>query len=474
MGIDNRADVERYVIGGMLLSSHERQQTLARLITPDMFTGVRRLVATEMLKMSSDGVEIDTHLLSLRIKTSDADEHQQNISLFLADCLEFAISGAAAENHINELAKIAARSRIERSLKSAVQKLVDGDDTQEVVSKLQESITESIASSTAQVLASRSDQMLSTLRRVEEQHASKKSLQGITTGFGEIDRKLSGWCNGNLVILAARPSQGKTAMAVAGGMKTCAAGGRVGLVSLEMSAQEINMRRLSIASKVRLEKIREAIYLDSTDFKVLSHKAAELSEMNFFIDDSSPSTLSGVVSSITRLREHDKCNVIFVDFLQRIMPHGEKVENQNMWIAKITATMKDMARSMKIPIVLLSQLSRQSERRGGDFKPMLSDLRDSGAIEQDSDIVMFIHRPSVYWDRMTKRSRDMLRIGGKAIQDPSGIAEIIIAKNRSGPIGECLLTFRPEFTSFEPFAHQCDIEQHVSHETPDDDEERPF
>lgn len=261
---------------------------------------------------------------------------------------------------------------------------------------------------------------------------SSKGITGITSGYSNLDTMTSGFQPGDLIILAARPSMGKTALALCMA-RNCTLFNKesaVGVISLEMSAEQLVLRMLSVESKVRLSFIRSGS-LGSEDWLKLTQAAAHLSEAKIFIDDTALQTVLDIRTKARKLKAEHNISILYVDYLQ-LLHSVRRHENRHQEVSEISRFLKGLAKELKIPIVALSQLSRSVESRL-DKRPILSDLRDSGAIEQDADLILFLYRDVVY---------------NPEIED-SSISELIIGKQRNGPTGTVYLTYNRDYTLFE-------------------------
>jgi replicative DNA helicase len=272
-----------------------------------------------------------------------------------------------------------------------------------------------------------------TMERIETLQRSGKAITGVPSGFERLDELTSGFQPSELIIVAARPSMGKTAFCLnIAAHASIEAGTGVAIFSLEMSKESLVQRMLTAEARVDSQRVRRA-QLRDTDFSMLARAAGVLQTSRIWIDDTPAITLLEMRSKARRLKTENDIGLIIVDYLQ-LMRSPEYSENRVQEISDISRSLKGLARELELPVVALSQLSRASEQRGGERKPILSDLRDSGAIEQDADLVIFIHRPE-YYDREDESKR--------------GIAEIMLSKNRNGPTGDIDLYFHREFTRFD-------------------------
>lgn len=282
---------------------------------------------------------------------------------------------------------------------------------------------------------------------IQDTYERRGSITGLATGFSEFDKLTNGLQDGEMIVIAARPSQGKTAFAM--NMAEFIAvelQQPVGVFSLEMSSVQLSTRMLCSRAKVNLARMRDG-YLAERDFPAITAAASKLAEAPLIYDDASDLTIQEFRSKARRMVRDHKVKAIFIDYLQLMKSNsGKSRDNREREVAECSAGIKSAAKELGIPIVVLAQLSRKFEERGPQARPRLADLRESGAIEQDADLIGFLVRAEMY--AQTDEEREAL----------CGQAEIIVAKHRSGPLGEVALTFLKEFTRFETRAMAGDEE----------------
>ncbi|MEA3286847.1 MAG: replicative DNA helicase [Candidatus Marinimicrobia bacterium] len=267
-------------------------------------------------------------------------------------------------------------------------------------------------------------------------HNNPGGIRGVATGFEKLDDVTSGFQNSDLIIIAARPSMGKTALALSIARNASVKyGHKIAIFSLEMSNYQLAMRLLCSEAKVDAHLVRTG-RLPSNLWPRLSTAAGNLAEAEIFLDDSASLNITELRAKARRLKAEKDIDLIIVDYMQLLQGSG-RVESRQQEISQISRSFKMLAKELDLPIVALSQLSRAVETRGGDKRPILSDLRESGSIEQDADVVMFIYRPEKY---------GVLDDDGNTQE---GIAELIVAKQRNGPTGTVRLSFIDKFASFE-------------------------
>ena len=278
------------------------------------------------------------------------------------------------------------------------------------------------------------------MERIETASKNAKLVTGVPTGFARLDEMTSGLQKAELVIVAARPSMGKTAFCLnIAAHAAIEAGVGVAIFSLEMSKDALVQRLLCSEAQVNSQRIR-AGRLQDDDFSKLARAAGLLGNAPVWIDDTPSLTLLEMRAKARRLKADHDIGLVVVDYLQ-LMRSPEFAENRVQEISDISRSLKALARELELPVIALSQLSRASEQRGGERTPILSDLRDSGAIEQDADLVLFIHRPEMYPDLRAKAEKE-----GKSLD---GVATIDLAKNRNGPTGSMDLRFHKQLTRFQ-------------------------
>jgi replicative DNA helicase len=281
------------------------------------------------------------------------------------------------------------------------------------------------------------DQVMEAIEAIEQLYERRGGITGISTGFAELDRMTNGLHEAEMIVIAARPSMGKTALAmniaehVAINEKL-----PVAVFSLEMSSQQLVQRLLCSRARVNLQKVRDG-FLAERDFPSLTAAASKLAEAQIFIDDTASLSILELRAKARRLKAQKDIKLIVVDYLQLLRSTTRRAQdNRQLEISEISSGLKGLAKELKVPVVVLAQLNRQPEARTGG-KPRLSDLRESGSIEQDADLVGLLVRPEIYEEDEDARA------------EKAGEAELIIAKQRNGPVGEIALTFLKEFTRFE-------------------------
>ena len=434
-GLPANPDAERYVLGSILLNDSLYLQVAGVLEGDDFSLEKHRRIFGRMKDLYDRGVRVD--------RVTVADELMKQGQLESVDGLSYLIS---LDEGLPEIANLDGYVRIVKD-KSILRKLIY--NAQSVINRclLGEEEPDTILASTEESLLklgeSRSRDQLSSPATIIENFPGgvgafldpSQRVRGLSTGFAKFDEMTGGLNGGELFILAARPSMGKTALAlnIAQHVATNPKMRKpVAVFSLEMSSSSLLTRLLCSAARVDQHKYR-AGYLNQEERRKLQVALADLTEAPLFLDDTAGVHLMDVHSKLRRMKSEHGLSLVVIDYLQLMSSRGRN-ENRNQEVSAISRGLKLMAKDLDVPFIVLSQLSRASETRVGDHKPQLSDLRDSGSIEQDADLVAFIFREEVY-----KRDRE----------DIKGLADLIIAKQRNGPIGTIPLRFLGQFTRFE-------------------------
>ncbi len=432
-------EAERAVLAAVILEPSLLPVISARLTAEDYYLERHRLVYQAMIDLQEEQVAIDLRTLQARLELRSELEAAGGLSYLAtldADLPDL--------SRIDAYAEIVKERSIRRRLIQASTEIIrdcteGGIDAQEALARAEQSILGLGEESIQRGFTRLSDILEETVLELEDRPGS--SLIGLPSGFREFDRMTHGLNKGNLIIVAGRPGMGKTSLAlnIAHNI-TMREGKGVGIFSLEMSQQELSLRVLCSEADISFSKLRSGLLSDQQWQRV--HDAVRRTAgAPLFIDDSPNPTLLELASKARRLKAEKGLSLIILDYLQ-LMQAGGKYENRNLEIAAISRGLKQLAKELEIPVIALSQLSRNTERRGSDHRPQLSDLRESGAIEQDADLVSFVYRDEIYFpDDPEKKGR----------------AELIIAKHRNGETGTIDLIFVGEITSFKnPDPHGFD------------------
>ena len=426
----NDAEAEQAVLGCMFFGSDVIGDIHEKLKPEDFYRPGHRVIFEAMTDLFSRGIPVDIITLKDRLDEKGLIDQAGGREYLLI--LAGATSTAANADHY---VRIVEKRAIERRLIGAAQEIMqDGyDSSKEIDEKLEsaeKNIFNIVQSKNSSDFSSLQEILLKSLEDVEKIFKNNGETSGISTGFADLDSKTAGLHPSDLVLIAARPSMGKTAFAlniaqnIAVRQKLPTA-----IFSLEMSKVQVVNRILCAEAMVDAQKLRTGT-LDSSDWDKIVGSIAALSEAPLYIDDTPGITISELRAKCRRLKMEKGLSIILIDYLQ-LMSGGKRSESRQQEISEISRSLKAIAREMEAPVIALSQLSRAVESRS-DHRPMLSDLRESGAIEQDADVVSFIYRDDYYNPDSEKK----------------GQAEIIIAKQRNGPVGTVDLMYMNKYTKF--------------------------
>ncbi len=429
-------EAERAVLGAVLVDGERFWDIADRLTIADFFREAHSRIYGAMHELAADGRAIDPLTVSERLKErKDLDEvGGPAYVLSLTD-------GVPHSTNIEHYAAIV-RDRADKTrlIKAATKILNDARNSEESARELidhAERAIFAVASHDVRGDFIEPAQLINAGNAALEALAeNKQGTTGVPTGFRDFDEITRGLQPGSLVLIAARPSMGKSAFALNVALHAARHGYSVGLFSLEMSRQEIFMRLVAAEGGVDGHRMQSGL-LASSDYAHIAFAIGHIGDSALYVDDSPMVGVLDVRGKARRLKARHGLGLIVLDYLQLIqLPKG--AENRNIAMGEASRALKLAARELNVPVVALSQLSRETERRGGEKKPLMSDLRDSGALEQDADLIVFIHRPEVY----------------DATPQNANLAELIIAKQRNGPTGLVRLTWDKQFTRFKDMEYR--------------------
>ncbi len=427
-------DSEMAVLGAILRSADAIHEVTDIIDRDTFYADKHRVIFETMIELNSRGEPIDLISTSARLSEKNLLEKVGGRT-YLGE-LVASISPASNIRHYAEIVK---RKYTHRRLIKAAEDIGElgydeSRDTDEILDLAEKQIFDISNSSNVARFVPLGSTLDEAWERLEKLHQSKDELRGVPSGFREMDNMLSGFQKSDLIILAARPSMGKTALALDIARQAAVNHNiPVGIFSLEMSSQQLVDRMLSADSMVNAWKLRTGKLSIENDFEKLRNSIDRLAKAPIYIDDQPGNNILKMRSVARKLKIEKGLGMIVVDYLQLITPtHTRGSDNVVQQITEISRALKQLARELEVPVIALSQLSRDVEKRGGDGRPKLSDLRDSGSIEQDADVVMFIHREDKYRENSDKQN----------------IAQIHIDKHRNGPVGSIELYFDGERTTF--------------------------
>ena len=422
----NNEEAEQSVLGAVLIDK-DAIATVSSIISPgDFYNPINGMVFGAMLSLYEKGKPID--ILTLRAAIKKNKSFKEVEPAYLTELINIVPTAANIE-HYAIIIKDFATKRALIQAGSQIAEMGFGDD-KEIDSILDRAESQIFAISQKSSLRSfipLKEALAESFDRIDELHKKGAGLRGVKTGFIDLDNALSGMQQSNLLILAARPGQGKTAMIVNIAQHASVVDKiPVAIFSLEMSKEELVDRLLVGQADVDAWRIKTG-KLSETDFTKLSNAMGELADAPLFIDDTPGITISEMRTKARRLQLEQNIELFIVDYLQLVNP-GRRYDNRVQEVSVVSQSLKNLARELKVPVLAVSQLSRAVEHRG-ERKPQLADLRESGAIEQDADVVMFLYRP-------------------EAEITPTMQTKLLIAKHRNGPMGEVDLIFRGDRIKF--------------------------
>ncbi len=424
-------DAEKAVLGALLLNDERLPQVSETLKSSDFYLPAHKIIYQTMLDIAQALKRIDLVTLQDELTKRGQLENIGGI-VFLLSLQEDIPAIGLLEQH----AKIVREKAILRELIGSATGIIsncynqDDEEIEAVLDEAEKTIFQISNKRSAQNFVQLDIWLKKTFQHLSDIKSHSKGITGVPSGYKKLDEISSGFQKGDLVILAARPSMGKTALALSIAQFAAQQGYTVGLFSLEMAAEQLTLRLLSSESGIAHQNIRNAT-ITSDEWVELTNVAAQLAEMKLFIDDTAMLTVTDLRAKARKLKAEHNLQFLVIDYLQ-LLHTARRHENRHQEVSEISRSLKALAKELGIPILALSQLSRAVDSRM-DKRPMLSDLRESGAIEQDADLIMFLYRDVVYHPDT---------------ENPV-LSELIIGKQRNGPTGTLYLNFVRELTKFE-------------------------
>ncbi len=435
-GVPQNLEAERSVLGALLL--HADAVCDVNFLKPEDFYLPRHQVIFESIvsaygtRNQTDPIAVEEDL-SRRGKLTDAGGREQ-----LLDLLESVVSAAAVAYHAEIVReKAVQRKLLESCLNLARQAYENQLDAKELLDEAERQIFEIARMDKSGDAHGISDILQETFQRIDRLREREGRLTGLGTDYYDFDDMTGGLQPGELVIVAARPSMGKTSFALNLTERVASSRHGVAFFSLEMSNQQVIQNMLCNRAQIDGQAMRKGRITDA-QYRRLTDEAQTLYDLPIYVDDTAGMTVTQLRSKCRRLKQKYDISMVVVDYLQ-LMTAGGRVESRQQEIATISRAMKGIARELKVPVIALSQLNRDVENRD-DHRPRMSDLRESGAIEQDADVIILLHRDEYY----------------KPTETNAGLAQIIIAKQRNGPTGEVTLRFFREYMRFENYTRRAE------------------
>lgn len=435
-------EAEQCVIGSLLLDNEAVFEVIDIIDETCFYGEIHKIIFSSIKALSERNEPIDIVTLSNELKK------QNNLEMIGGENYLAEIYNAVpSASNANYYAKIVKEKHQERNLVNTCRQIVSdvynaGLETDDLLNSAEARIFEVTGDKIQTPYLHVKDAIKQTFDSLEAMYSSGAGTFGINTGYIDLDKLVGGFKPGQFIVIAARPGVGKTALAMNFARNTALRVGKtVAIFSLEMTKEEVTTRLLCSEARVDVSKL-SSMGLKDEDWGRLSRVAGELSEKDIFIDDKSGITPGEIRAKCRRIQsllgmQKKTLDMVIIDYLQLMRMGGAlgKNTNREQVVSEISRTLKEIAKELHVPVVALSQLNRETEKRQ-DKRPMISDIRESGSIEQDADCIMFIYRDDMY-------SED---------SDNKGIAEIIVAKNRSGPRGVVKLSWLPRYTAFENLA----------------------
>jgi replicative DNA helicase len=436
-------DAERAVIGAMLVSEAAVAAVAERLDAEDFYSEVHRIIYAAMMRLYSRGDPIDQLTLTNELRSINEFERVGGRP-YVFQIVESVPTAANAGRYADIVrGKALLRAVIDVGSRITEDAFREPENVSEALDSAEQLIYGVSNKTLREHLAPIKDLAPGTLEMIQRLYEQEGEVTGVETGFEDLDRLTTGFHKSDLVILAARPAMGKTAMALnaiwhASGEKKMP----VAIFSLEMSKEQLVQRLISQTTRIPAQALRSG-NVKAEDWPKLVRGVAEVARAPIWIDDTAGVTLMEIRAKVRRLASQlnatgeKPLSLVVVDYLQLMIGQGNRQENRQQEIAEISRGLKVLARDLDVPVLAIAQLSRAVEARH-DKRPLLSDLRDSGAIEQDADMVMFLYRDEYY----------------NSESDDKGIAEVIVGKHRNGPTGKVQLAWLEQYTKFASLARR--------------------
>jgi replicative DNA helicase len=446
-GLPVSMEAERSILGAILLDNSLYDQAAEHLTPDDFSLDAHRRVYSRMRDLQESGRPVDMITL-----VEELDRHKEVEAIGGVAYLSSLIDGVPDRPSIEHYVRIVRNKALLRGLINLAQNAIaeaieHSDEAEEVLGRAEQAIFQLSENRIGQGFMNIPSIIKGSFGSLEELYARGQEITGLATHYTLLDKLTSGLQPSDLIIIAARPSMGKTALAMNIAENAAVLDGKVvGVFSLEMSREALLMRMLASHAQVDSKDLRQG-FLTKEDMRKLTRATEQLSHSKLFIDDSPGISVSEMRAKARRLRQTEGLDLLIVDYLQLMSAvpiGGKRFENRTQEVSAISRGLKALAKELKVPVVALSQLSRAPESRGGDHRPQLSDLRESGSIEQDADVVAFIFREEVY---------------KKDDPDLDGIAELIVAKQRNGPTDMIKMAFIKRYTRFENLAAESEFRQ---------------
>lgn len=429
-GLPSNVEAERAILGAILLDNALCNQAIELLRRDEFFLDSHRRIYDKMIALTERGMPIDLITMGDELRRSGEFE-QVGGATYIASLID----GVPRTDTIEHHAKLVRSKAMLRRLINASNTIIatcfeEDDDADQIVDRAEALIFQIAEDRIRQGFQYIGEVAQRRLEQIEQMAGRPEMITGVPTGFTDFDQMTSGLQRQDLIIIAARPSQGKTALALNIAQYAAKNGCVAGIFSLEMSAEQLVSRLLCSEARVDAHRLRTG-YLNREEWAKLADALRRLMDTKIYIDDTPAQSVLEMRAKSRRLKAEQGLELLIIDYIQLMAGRG-RIESRQQEVSQISRDLKSLAKELNIPVIALSQLSRAPELRS-EHKPQLSDLRESGSLEQDADVVCFIYREEVY--NLSEENR--------------GLAELIVGKQRNGPTGSVQLAFLKEFTRFE-------------------------
>ena len=431
-------EMEESVLGSLMLDKVSLSNVIDLLHVEYFYKPEHQVIFRAILRLFEKSEPVD--MLTVVDNLRQAGELEQaGGAFYISKLTEHITSAAHAEYYVRILSqKYIQRELIRTSTETIAAAYDETTDVMELLDKTEQRLMDVNDKNFKSDYKDSSTLVTSALKQIKEAQENESSTSGIPTGFLELDRMTAGFHPGTLIILAARPAMGKTAFALTMARNMAVDYKKpVAFFSMEMTGEELATRLISSEAEIPGEKLKKGEKLEGWEEQKLLTQSQKLNDAPIYIDDTPGLSIFELRAKCRRLKQKYDIQMVYIDYLQLMTAGGDnKLGNREQEISTISRQLKALSKELHIPVLAMSQLSRAVETRGGSKKPMLSDLRESGAIEQDADMVMFIYRPEYYQIDQDEKGSTL------------GMADIILAKHRSGGVGEVRLKFEKQFVRF--------------------------
>lgn len=428
-------DFEEAVLGALMLEKNALTAVIDILHPEVFYKQAHQKIFKAIKDLFASTEPIDILTVSNRLK-SEGELDEIGGAYYITQLTNRVASSANIEFHARILLqKFVQRELIRVSSETIKDAFEDGTDVFELLDQAEQQLFDISEHNFRRESLDMRSLVRESIQEIEAAKNSEGNLRGVPSGFTDLDRITAGWQKSDLVVIAARPGMGKTAFALTMARNAAMAQKPVAIFSLEMSAVQLTTRLISSETEITSNKLKKG-QLEDHEWEQLNTRVKALIEAPIFIDDTPALSVFELRAKCRRLKEQHNIDLIIIDYIQ-LMRSGDSAGNREQEISTISRSLKALAKELNVPVLILSQLNRSVETRGGSKKPQLSDLRESGAIEQDADMVIFIYRPEYYDLNVDEAGNDM-----------TGKGEIIIAKHRNGPLDSINLRFIGQYTKF--------------------------